>query len=147
MEEIYIARQRLRNALVLTFRGCVSSDWQSAFICFAAAAESLLTYSSKPGLTKRLGETYAALAGRESQVTSSAASADFARLYSIRSDIVHGRAYGRVDERQNLDHLRAFSDILRGLWRIVIGSDATRRALEENDQGRETFFKALGVRS
>lgn len=143
MEDIYLAKQRLRNALVLTFRGCVSTDWQSAFVCFAAAAESLLTYSSKPGLTKRLAEAYDALAGRETQPTSGASGIEFARLYSIRSDIVHGRAFGRVDEQQNLGNLRSFSDLLRGLWRVVLASDTIRHALEESDQRRETFFKAL----
>lgn len=146
MEEIYVARRRLRNALVLTFRGCVTSDWQSAFVCFAAAAESLLTYSSRPGLTKRLAESYALLVGSRNPVPLSAPVTDFAQLYSIRSDVVHGRAYSRVDERQNLDHLRSFSDLLRGLWQVVLGSDDARRALEEKDQRRETFFKELAGR-
>jgi hypothetical protein len=147
MAKIYVARQRLRNALVLTFRGCVSSDWQSAFVCFAAAAESILTYSSRPGLTKRLAEAYAALVDRKSHLIPNAVTAEFARLYSIRSDIVHGRAFSRVDDQQNLGDLRSFSDLLRGLWRVVLESDTIRHALEENDQRREAFFKALHVSS
>ena len=143
MEEIYIAKRRLHNALVLTFRGCVSVDWQSAFICFAAAAESLLTYSSRPGLTKRLAESYGALVDTAIQPTSGVSRVDFGRFYSIRSDIVHGRAFGRADQQRNLEDLRSFSDLLRGLWRVILESDTIRRALEEDDHHRESFFKAL----
>lgn len=142
LRAIYSIGSRLRNALVLTFRGCVASAWQPAFICFAAAAETLLTYSREPGITDRLAESYAKLittsrTGRES------AKDHFRRLYSVRSDIIHGRAYDRKDPRGNLANLTEFSDILRQLWRIVLESAKVRAALEGDDRHRQNFLLKL----
>jgi hypothetical protein len=94
LREIYLARGRLKNALVLTFRGCVSSEWQSALICYASAAEALLAHSRDRGVVGRLAKTYGRLAGR-SERRRDEAEAQFRRLYAIRSDIVHGRAFDR----------------------------------------------------
>ena len=132
----YVAGRRLRNALVLTFRGGVSVDWQSAFICLAAATETLLTYSSAPGVTERLARAYAKIAGAK-WADKDAAAAHFKRLYSLRSDIVHGRAYDRHDPERNLRDLADFSEILRTLWGIVLGSEDLRTQLELDDSGRE----------
>lgn len=135
----YNAERRLRNALALSFRGCVSSDWQSAFICFAAAAEAILTYSNRPGLTDRLAKSYAKLVG-SAQVGNESAYDRFERLYSVRSDIIHGRAYGRRNASQNLSDLADFSDLLRQLWRVVLESPKLRAALEGDDRRRQSFF-------
>ncbi len=139
---VYAARRRLKNALALTFRGCVASDWQSTFICFSAAAEAILTYSKGPRLTDRLAESYAKLvsssrSGRES------AKDRFKRLYAIRSDIVHGRAFDRDNPSRNLSDLAEFSDVLRRLWRMVLESQEIRIALEGDDGHRQNFFRKL----
>ena len=49
-----LARGRLNDALILTLTGCWSHRWQAALISHAAAAEALLTYSTKPGITSVL---------------------------------------------------------------------------------------------
>lgn len=136
LRERYLTGQRLRNALVLTFRGCVSVDWQSAFICFAAAAEALLTYSPEPGVTERLARAYAKVinaSGSEVEV----AIARFKRLYSLRSAIVHGRAYDQRGSDENLRGLAEFSEVLRTLWKIVLASDELRTQLELDDTARK----------
>ncbi|MGH7310459.1 MAG: hypothetical protein ACREK6_17375, partial [Candidatus Rokuibacteriota bacterium] len=61
---VYTSGSRPRNAIVLTFRGCVSVDWQSSFMCFIAAAEAMLTYSDKPGITARLANAYGRLVAK-----------------------------------------------------------------------------------
>jgi hypothetical protein len=140
VQEVYTSCRRLRNALVLTFQGCVSRQWQVAFTCFAAAAEAILTHSTDHGLGRRLSENFASLtevdeAGRK------LAQERFSRLYGIRSDIVHGRADGRRDGPLNLKDLADFSDLLRVLWRRVLESSGVRAALEGDDERRKLFFK------
>lgn len=138
LRAVYVAHRRLRNALALTFRGCVASDWQTAFICLSAAVEALLTNSVRPGLPNRLAASYVKLIG--------ATQADcdrFKRLYSVRSNIVHGRAYDRAAPGRNLKDLAEFSDILRQLWRVVLESEEVRTALEGTDRQRKNFFNKL----
>jgi hypothetical protein len=87
---VYRARGRLNDALLLTVSGCWSHFWQSALICHAAAAEAILTYSTAPRITKRLATSFACLT--ETTVAGqNAAYREFVDLYSIRSDIMHGR--------------------------------------------------------
>lgn len=139
LKGVYADQRRLRNALALTFRACVSSDWQSAFICFAAAAEAMLTYSREPGLTDRLARCYARLtAASESRIKF--AQEQFKRFYAVRSTIVHGRAYGRRHSGRNLSDLATFSNLLRRLWLVVLKSTEIRTALEGDDRKREKFF-------
>lgn len=138
----YTARRRLRNALVLTRRGCVSRDWQSSFICFAAATEALLTYSRERGLVERLAQSYAKLVSRSPAAVKSAHER-FRRLYNVRSDIIHGRAHDRKTPRRNLSDLAEFSTILRRLWRVVLKRPEWQVALEADDRQRERFFLSL----
>lgn len=138
LRTVYKARQRLRNALVLTFRGCLTSDWQSAFICFAAGVEALLTYSRGPGLTDRLARAYAKIACNNG--SGELAKEHVKKLYLIRSDIVHGRAYDRKASSRNLRALADFSDVLRSLWRTVLEDRELSSILEGDDRRREEFF-------
>jgi len=142
LQAVYAARRRLKNALILTFRGCVASDWQSAFICFSAAAEAILTYSSRPGLTDRLAHSYAKLVCGP-KFDRELAYDRFKRLYSVRSDIVHGRAYDRNAPSHNLSDLAEFSDILRRLWGVVLKSQEVRTALDGDDRQRGDFLAGL----
>lgn len=142
LRDVYAARRRLRNALALTFRGCVASEWQSAFICFSAAAEAILTYSPRPGLTDRLAKSYAKLVST-SRSGAESPEEQFERLYSVRSDVVHGRAYDRSHASRNLSDLAEFSDVLRQLWRVVLESQRIRTALEGDDRQRQNFFLKL----
>jgi hypothetical protein len=137
LRSVYTARLRLRNALGLTFRGCVASEWQSAFVCFAAAMEALLTYSHEPRLTE-LADAYARLVGPDDGIDETRTA--FKRLYAIRSDIVHGRASDRSAPSQNVADLAAFSDLLRRLWRAVLESQELRAVLESDDGQRKEFF-------
>lgn len=138
----YAACGRLKNALALTFRGCVASDWQSAFVCFSAAAEAILAYSQAPRLTDRLAESYAKLVS-SSRSGRELAKDRFRRLYSIRSDIVHGHAYERAGPSSKLSDLGDFADLLRQLWKVVLGSKEVLVALEGDDKQRQNFFLKL----
>jgi Apea-like HEPN len=141
LRKAYVARRRLRHAFILTFRGCVSPEWQSAYVCFAAAAETLLTSSRKSGLTARLAKAYATLAADGPD--RGAAEERFRRLYEVRSDIVHGRAYERSDSTENLDRLADFSDVLRHLWRRILESKEHQTALEADDVARDAYLSRL----
>lgn len=140
LRSAYVDRGRLRNALVLTFRGCVSIDWQAAFICWAAATEALLAYEQGPGVTGRLARAYARLV--DDQKTPMAARIEhFKALYAVRSQIVQGRAHDRDDNEKNLEDMIAFSDTLRRIWGAALGSEETRFILESEDAARKRFFE------
>jgi len=132
--------RRLRTALVLTYRGCVSSDWQAAYICFAAATETLLTYSRAPRVSERLADAFAAIVATSEQ-DRRVAKDTFKRLYDLRSDIVHGRAYDRPRGQKNLDVLADFVTALRRLWSTVLHSKELCETLESDDNVREAFFR------
>jgi len=139
LRDVYVSGGRLRNAIVLTFRGCVSVDWQSAFVCFIAAAEAMLTYSDKPGVTERLANAYGRLVAKSASDRKVAAQR-FRKVYAVRSDIAHGRSHDRNRSKRNLVDLAECSDLIRSLWRIVLESEHIRRALERDDTGRQSFF-------
>jgi hypothetical protein len=139
---IYEQRGRLSNALTLTFRGCISRDWQSSFICFSAALEGLLNYGRSGGITERLATAYARLLARYGQSTGDDRQA-FTTLYNVRSEIVHGRAYERELSTRNLVDLAGCSDLLRKVWRIVLEHDDVLERLEQDDTARRDFFSNL----
>ena len=142
LRRVLAHHRRLKNALALTFRGCVASGWQSAFICFLAAAEAILTYSQAAGLPDRLARTYAKLTSAYGASNKSARN-EFGRLYSVGSAIIHGRAYDRQNGPQNLRDLADFADMLRQLWKVVLESPKVRSALEGDDRQRQNFFLKL----
>lgn len=132
---------RLNDALRLTLSGCVSRQWQVALICFAAAAEALLTSGTGPGLTRRLARAYACLVERES-IRRDAAFEHFCNLYKMRSHIVHGRSR-EIAPEERLPMLASFSDMMRTLWRAVIRCDELIEILEGTDKQRASYFRTL----
>jgi hypothetical protein len=142
VRDLYTNGRRLKNALVLTYQGCVSKQWQVAFTCFAAAAEAILSRSTDHGVSRRLAEDYALLAARDDAGRKEARER-FLRLYGVRSVIVHGRAHSRHEGDINLKDLTEFSNLLRGLWRIALEKPDARAAFESGDEQRRLFFKAL----
>ena len=66
----------------------------------------------------------------------------FKTVYDVRSDILHGRSYDRESSEKNLEDLAACSDLLRGVWKIGLGSLETCLTLESDDDVRRTFFTA-----
>jgi hypothetical protein len=136
---IHEERGRLSNALSLTFRGCISKDWQSSFICFAAALEGLLNYGRSVGVTERLANAYSKLLARYGESAPDDRQR-FTKLYNVRSEIVHGRAYERESSLRNLTDLTDCSDLLRKVWRIVLEHEPVLEVLEQDDTVREVFF-------
>lgn len=132
---------RLHDALILTLTGCWSYRWQSGIICYAAAAEALLTYSTKPGITKRLSTSYACLVEAENSSRDHACR-EFLSLYSSRSNIMHGRTKNIVPA-ERLKVLVGFQDALRKLWQQVLRSQNLMDCLEGTDEQREAHFRAL----
>lgn len=141
LEQLALARGRLNNAIVLTVAGCWSHGWQTALINHAAAAETILTYSTGQGLSRRLGESYACLVETEKRKRD-AAFTEFASLYSARSDIVHGRMH-RIARTDTLPTLLHFQNLIRTLWRVVLTSTSHVSALELDDIGRKTYLAQL----
>ena len=137
----YLVNKRLRNALHLTFAGCISIHWQVAFICFSAAAEAIVAYA-KDRIGHRLSMAFACLTQHQKKERD-AAYREFLRLYYVRSDIMHGRAAHRSDFGKNRRELAKLTDILRGLWQTVFSSAITLEALERDDDYRKEFFENL----
>lgn len=135
------ARGRLNDALLLTLSGCWSHAWQVSLVCHAAAAEALLTYSTAPGITRRLATSYACLTETKGTVRD-AAFREFSDLYTTRSDIMHGRIHN-VLIADRLPTLVRFQNVLRKLWTTVASSPQIISILEDTDARREAFFKSL----
>lgn len=131
---------RLNTGLVLTLDGCFQHRWQSALALFAAAAESLLTYSTSRGLTKRLANSYAILVGGDEPSRDEGFN-EFVGCYRVRSDVVHGRS-ALVPASERIPLLIRWQRLLRRLWRRVLGDPAALSALEGSDAMREEFFRA-----
>ena len=141
LEPLCRARGRLNNAMVLTVAGCWSHGWQTALICYAAAAETILNYATGRGLTRRLASCYACLV--ESDATRrDAAFKEFVDLYSARSDIVHGRMH-EIAKDDRLPMLVRFQNVLRKLWQTVLSSKQLTETLEGTDVQREPYFQSI----
>jgi hypothetical protein len=136
-----VARGRLNNALFLTIGGCWAHDWQVSLICHAAAAEALLTYSTGPGITRRLATSFACLTETDSS-RRDAAFLEFKTLYSSRSDIMHGRTHN-VGASDRLPTLVCFQAVLRKLWNVVLSSPALMHVLEGTDAQRQVYFRQV----
>jgi hypothetical protein len=139
MKSALVARNRLSNALFLTFAGCNAIQWQVALACYAAAAEALLTYQTGSGITRRLASAFAVLmdtapAARDNHFN------HFRDLYSKRSDVMHGRGH-LIPAADRLPILARLGDALRSLWRIILLSAPATQALEGTDAQREAFFQ------
>lgn len=141
LRDLLCNRGRLSDALLLTLSGCCSHHWQVALVCYAAAAETLLTYSTDGGITKRLATAYACLVATQPN-RRDAAFQDFRALYSIRSDIMHGRT-GHVAATDRLPTLAKFADMVRTLWREVVSSVPLITALEGTDAERKAYFNKI----
>lgn len=141
LEAICRRRGRLNNASVLTVTGCWSHGWQTALICYAAAAETILTFSKDHGLTRRLATSYACIVASESS-TRDAAFIDFMELYSLRSDVVHGRMH-HIARSEALETLLRFQIMLRRVWVAVLGSQELLSALELDDAGRRAYLNGV----
>lgn len=141
LREICCARRRLNDALILTLTGCWSHQWQSALICHAADAEMLLTYSTGRGITHRLAISYACLVETQ-RASRDAAYKEFYTLYSVRSDIMHGRSHN-VRSSERLPFLGRFQNVLRMLWRAAISSPQAISIFEGSDAQREAYFSQL----
>ena len=141
LEPLCRARGRLNNAMVLTVAGCWSHGWQTALICHAAAAETLLTYATRPGLTRRLGTSYACLVESDASARDAAFS-EFVSLYRVRSDIVHGRMHN-ISKADTLPTLLRFQNLTRKLWNVILTSSHHISALELDDAGREAYLTRI----
>ena len=138
LETLCRARGRLNNAMVLTVAGCWSHGWQTALICHAAAAETILTCATGRGLTRRLATSYACLVAPDAP-SRDAAFREFVSLYSARSDIVHGRMHN-IAKTDTLPTLLRFQNLMRRLWSAVLSSKKLASALELDDAGREAYL-------
>lgn len=136
-------RGRLNDALLLTLAGCWSHAWQVALICHAAAAEALLTYSTGPGVTRRLAASYACVT-EFARNKRDVAFLEFKDLYSNRSDIMHGRTHN-IASTDRLPTLVRFQSVLRRLWTVVCASSTLIAILEDSDARREAHFQALQI--
>lgn len=132
---------RLLNALALTLKGCMSVQWQPAFICYATAIEALLTFSRARGLTRKLSLAFACLLATAS-IDRDVHFRRFLSLYDKRSRIIHG-SEGGIPHADRLPLLIEMGDALRLLWNNVLDDPAKISALESPDAARMTFFMKL----
>jgi hypothetical protein len=136
--ELYKRDTRLNPSILITLTGCWSNVWTNALICFAAAAEGLLTYDTGPRITHRLSTTFACLTKTNVQERE-AAYRHFYSLYNARSDIMHGRTHD-ILEQDRLTKLEQWQDVIRLLWATVCDRPDLRVALEGTDDDRRNFF-------
>ena len=141
LERLVRLRGRLNNAMVLTVAGCWSHGWQTALICHASAAETILTYATGSGLTRRLATSYACIVASDSP-SRDAAFKEFSTLYSARSDIVHGRMHN-IARTDTLATLLRVQNLMRRLWGAVLVSKELLATLELDDAGRQTYLTRI----
>jgi hypothetical protein len=141
LRDLHLASGRLQNGLSLTSAGCMTHSWQPALICHSAAAEAILTYDTGQGITRRLALSYACLV-ENSAAERNRAFLEFRDLYSVRSDIMHGRSYNVV-AGDRLPILARFEAILRKLWRVVLASPVLIQVIEGSDAQRAAHFRRL----
>ncbi|NQU03924.1 MAG: hypothetical protein HQ589_07240 [Syntrophaceae bacterium] len=139
---IYRRNKRLQTAMVNTYFACVTRQWKVAYICLSAALETMLTYESSPGITKRLAKTYACLT-EQTKRKRNGVYRRFISLYGIRSRIIHGKYRGLRNRDRNLTLLSEFSDLLRKLWQTVLSNKEHCRELEKGDDNRKAYFAKL----
>ncbi|MGO9579603.1 MAG: hypothetical protein ACLP2P_09345, partial [Desulfobaccales bacterium] len=101
--------------------------------------EAILTYSERPGITKRLAKTFVCLTETQKYKRDLEFS-KFIELYKIRSDIMHGRAMNYDDANINLKNLNEFETLLRKLWELILSSKHIIVELEKSDADRKIFF-------
>jgi len=142
LRKMVIASPRAKATLLLTLHGRTAHAWQVAFICFAAALESALTYfGERDGqITERLARAYVAIidppAERREEIHK-----EFKRLYGVRSKIVHEAAYDRKDAQKNLDDLAKLTDLLRSLWRVACRSEEVEQYVVGQNSFRQTVLQ------
>lgn len=142
IEKIYLQQKRLHTSLYLTYSGCTQKNWQTAFICYSVAIESLLNYGNRKSLTANLAFSNACLVepdNRQRHISYK----KFKKLYDVRSIIMHGKERKKENSIINLENLASFSNILRKLWLSILKSDEIINTLEQKNSIREKFFTEL----
>ena len=134
--------KRLYIAKLNTFRGCLSYHWVVAFILYSSALEAILNYKRGYGLTKRLAKAYACLLANQKRERD-ALYKNFAMLYGIRSDIMHGKHRKWAKAQGNLKKLSELAILLRQLWQKILSDKDLESTLDKDNSARETFFKRL----
>jgi len=142
--QVYVAairRARLNTALLNTLHGSFASNWRPAVLLYTAALEALLSFSTDPGITKRLGCCYACLVSKNKNQRD-AFYEEFVFAYNLRSDVMHGRVI-ETNGNENLQNLSRLTDLLRTLWFTILKDQKVCIALEADDKGRKSLFDTL----
>lgn len=120
--DAYVQPGRLRNALVLAFRGCVSKDWQPAALCFGAALATLSRASATKPIREQMVARLTALGFDPSGISAK----DVTTAYKTAESILEGSCPINGDADTNLDRLAKLSEILRGALRGTLASEDHR---------------------
>lgn len=135
-------RGRLFTALSSSFMGCLQYNWRSSYLLYATALAAMLTYSASPGITKRLSKAFACLISTDHTKRDNYYKR-FYLLYNIRSDIIHGRTRKYSKPVGNLKKLSMLTEFVRKLWQKILLDPNILNFLEQDDLGREKFFKSI----
>ena len=133
---------RLKTALVFNFNGSISNFWESTYILYVSAFETLLNHKSDWWIKKKLSWAFAILTESE-EVKRQSAFDIFRDIYKIRSEILHGETSNDKynDGELNLEELAKCRDMLRKLWQAILNSEKTINKLSGNDITRRDYFK------
>ena len=134
---------RLSEAAFLTHLGCKNKNWQSSFILWMASLETLvLEPRDQKGYTFTVcSRTARLLSGSKSEY--GAYYTEMKELYSIRSDIVHGKFGARAWDTNNPDdrlrQLARLETVLKSVWRKVLAFHNVEGIFEKTSD-RDVFF-------
>lgn len=120
IRDAYVKGGRLRNALVLAYRGCVSKEWQPAALSFGAALATLLRNSPNKPVLDDLSVTLARL-----RVTADELDPETVRdTYRTALNIMEGDCEERGAADDNLAKLAQLSQALRTVLSASLSAEA-----------------------
>ena len=132
--------ERMNSAVTFTYRGCLENAWNVAYICFMAAFETILFNKMKSNMQGRLSMACGLILGDTLEEYHKYRK-QFVKLYDIRSDILHGKAYTLVDSENNLDNLGNLSKLLRHTWIKILISDDLFNVTKSDDDTRTIWLQ------
>jgi len=135
--EMKTTSTRTGNTLYFSFRGMTSGKWIDSFIMYMSAIESLFSKDAPGGATEIIKKRVASLLNPIIGVTKD----DVGGLYSLRSDMVHGRVVINDDPNENLRELAKLERIVNACLNVFLEKGLYKNYLAKAE--RDKFMGTL----